>query len=253
MTTRSPPQKNTHPEKQKPKEKQRQLMLPKARQILTPELPFELHKRASVRSHLTAITQDSQSTAASDVHSDVLARKLIEAEDDENDDYIAVTRGGAEDVVSTFFIPGITGKARCLEKSEKVNDTETSSFEHGREKDSIAASSRSSTKRSEKSSRSRTSAGDSRRSSGESYEKNSRSDSSLDHAEQLYSAVVESIQARRDEGLNDLGEEEYQRMMSLLHPEEPEPSLRQQVTSIRRILSDFERKEMLKQRKSKKG
>lgn len=235
-----------HPEKQK--QRLLSLSLPKTSQILSPELPFALHKRASVRSQLTAVTQDTQSIA-SDVLFDVVATKVNETDDDE--DFSDVESRQPEKVASAFFIPGITGKARCLQ-SDAVARKASPVDELIDEKASIAESSRASTKRSGKSSRSRTSNGPSRSSSRCTSDERSN-DESMDSADLLYDAVVDSIQARRKEGLTDVGEEEFQRMLSLLQCDTPEPSLRQQVTSIRRLLSDFERKELLKQRKSKKG
>ena len=244
MNEQSEPSPRTkHPEKQN--QRLLSLSLPKASQILSPELPFALHKRASVRSQLTAVTHDTQSTT-SDVLSDVVARKVIEIDDDE-DDFGAIQ---SEKPVSSFFIPGITGKARCLQ-SDLEDAKPRSAVELIEEKASIAESSRASTKRSEKSTRSRASTICSRNSSR--CESDDRSnDDSMDSADLLYGAVVESIHARRNDGLTDLGEEDFQRMLSLLQHDAEEPSLRQQVTSIRRLISDFERKELLKKTKTKK-
>ena len=249
MDTQHSP-KGKHPEKQK--QRLLSLSLPKASQILSPELPFALQRRTSVRSQLTAITHDTQSTTScSDVLSHVAARRLTETDDEE--EYSEAGASRSEKATSTFFIPGITGKARCLQSNpfvEKCRPVDVGI----EEKASTAESSRASTKRSEKSSRSRnsrTSTGPSRSSSHETSDDRS-DDDSLDPADLLYGAVVESIQARRKEGLTDLGEGDFQRMLSLLQHDAAEPSLREQVTSIRMIISDFERKKLLKQKKSKK-
>ena len=233
-----PSPRTKRPEKLKQKQRMLSLSLPKANQILSPELPFALHKRASVRSQLTAVTQDTQSTT-SDVLSDVVARKVNDPDDDEEEEVSKVRASTSEKPVAAFFIPGITGKARCLQSDPEMTKPQVQpDAELIEEKASIAESSRASTKRSEKSSRSRTSNGDSRASSRD----DRSTDDSMDSAGMLYGAVVESIQARRKEGLTDLGEEEFQRMLSLLQHDAEEPSLRQQVTSIRRLLSELRTK-----------
>jgi hypothetical protein len=239
-----PSPRTKHPEKQK--QRLLSLSLPKANQILSPELPFALHKRASVRSQLTAITQDTQSTT-SDVLRDVVAKKVNETDDDEDDSEIGAIQ--SDKPVSSFFIPGITGKARCLQ-SDLEDAKPRPAVQLIEEKASIAESSRASTKRSEKSTRSRTSTICSRNSSRCESDDGSNHDS-MNSAELLYGAVVESIHARRKDGLTDLGEEEFQRTLTLLQHDAEEPSLRQQVTSIRRLLSDFEQKELQKKKKSK--
>lgn len=180
---------------------------------------------------------------------------------------------------SSFFIPGITGKARCLQTDKRVNTTRTkhnqpkqqhlvteakanttaakeasTTNESLDERASRAESSRASAKRSEQSaSGSRVShSGDCDSNRSVLSDEKSRTSAGIEHANLLYGAVVDSIQARRNEGLNDLGEEDFQRMLSLLQPNDAETSLRQQVSSIRNLLSDYERKELLKQRKHKK-
>jgi hypothetical protein len=92
----------------------------------------------------------------------------------------------------------------------------------------------------------------------------SATSSELDDAHLLYGAVVDSIQARREEGLIGLGEEEFQRMLQALEKDMTStdasslsgdhPDLRNQVSSIRSLLNDYEgRKKVLKRRKQKES
>ena len=249
------------------KHKQRRLTLPRSNpieqtsQILTPELPFGLQKRASVRSQLTSITHDTQSTTSEGL-SHVMATKVNASsvdgtEDYDEDEHVVGETPTSLEARSSFFIPGITGKARCLQADKRVNRKHNQSLlvtESIDEKASRAeSSSRASAKRSEQSaSGSRISHDCDSNRSVLSDDNKSGASAGIEHANLLYGAVVDSIQARRNEGLNDLGEEDFQRMLSLLQPNEGEPSLRQQVSSIRSLLSDYERKELLKQRKHKK-
>jgi hypothetical protein len=233
------------------KHKQRPLLLPRSnpvestQHILSPELPFALHKRASVRSQITTTTHDSQSTAPSVTpYFHTIARKIADEEDD------------SVDGESSFFIPGITGKARCLQ-SEELSRTESITRKQGEiplQKLSSIASGSTSRIRINHQSPTRSTKPTLSESSVRSEMSSSKDGFGMDQANSLYGAVVESIQARRNEGVNNLGEEDFQRMMSLLQPQmiENESNLRQQVTSIRDILTDYERKELQKRRKHKK-
>ena len=112
------------------KHKQRRLTLPRSNpieqtsQILTPELPFGLQKRASVRSQLTNITHDTQSTTSEGL-SHVMATKVnpssVDGTEDYDEDEHVDGETPAVDARSSFFIPGITGKARCLQTDKRVN------------------------------------------------------------------------------------------------------------------------------------
>jgi hypothetical protein len=218
----------------------------------------------------------------------VNASSVDGTEDFDEDEHVVpeVSPTEEEARTSSFFIPGITGKARCLQTDKRAATrtkhnqpkhqhgvteatatiaaavrvssspprTTTATYESIDEKASRAESSRASAKPSEQSaSGSRVShSGDCDSNRSVLSDDKSGTSAGIEHANLLYGAVVDSIQARRNEGLNDLGEEDFQRMLSLLQPTDAEPSLRQQVTSIRSILSDYERKELLKQRKHKK-
>lgn len=238
-----------HPEthKQRRPDLPRSNPIEKTSKILAPELPGQfITKRSSIRSHLTAVTHDSHSTAASE-QSHVVARRI------EDEDASPQERRN-----SSFFIPGITGKARCLDADDSALRFRASK---GMEADSVGESRGSHQTTSRKSVASRGSRGS--RKSETSHppadgSSASSSEANLDQAHQLYDAVIDSIHSRREEGTNDLDEEDFQRMVKLLEKdveklelEEETTGLREQVTSIQNLLSDYEKKKRRKQAKKK--
>lgn len=242
-----------HPEthKQRRPDLPRSNPIEKTSKILAPELPGQfITKRSSIRSHLTAVTHDSHSTAASE-QSHIVARKIEDGFE------------SPPEPRSSFFIPGITGKARCLDangspirlRSNKLIEESESSLGESRGSHHTA---------SRKSEASRGSRGSRKSGSHTSHSHHhhnaadgssaSSSEPNLDQAHQLYDAVIDSIHSRREEGTNDLDEDEFQRMVKLLEKdveklelEDETSGLREQVTSIQNLLFDYEKKKRRKQ------
>lgn len=249
-----------HPEthKQRRPDLPRSNPIEKTSKILAPELPGQfITKRSSIRSHLTAVTHDSHSTAASE-QSHIVARKIEDGFET------------PPEPRSSFFIPGITGKARCLDASGNANANgsplRSRSHKLMEEAESSLGESRGSHHTaSRKSEASRGSRGSRKSGSHKSHHSAadgssaSSSEPNLDQAHQLYDAVIDSIHSRREEGTNDLDEDEFQRMVKLLENdveklelEDETSGLREQVTSIQNLLSDYERKKRRKQASKKK-
>lgn len=263
-----------HPEKHRQRRPELPRMNPveQTSKILAPEIPHGIYKRASVRSHLTAITAES-SVVSEDIS---VARREKETEEER----YAHPKGRLQQKrasTGSFFIPGITGTARCLQQEEPKQSKRLSlsarvqraaAVEHEADsihdtKTSLASESRES-KRSEVSHKSRGSRSTADRSHQASLKSNDSSVSSeLDDAHLLYESVVDSIQSRREEGMIGLGEDEFQRMLQELEKDMTStenvslgdhPDLRHQVTSIRSLLNDYEgRKKVLKRRKQRES
>ena len=287
--------------------------------ILAPELPGQFRKQPSTRTQITASTIDSSSHCSSPSANMMMLKKREEEWNrakEEEEEQEELRRQLQQ---STFFIPGITGKARCLSsKNNKLSSSSSCSTSPTRK--SVTVPLKKSTKTTKSTSSSTTTTQsirdaimksptrqrrrqqqqqeqqqgeedsrpkrlilseiDLQDSDNDPLERRSRGGTTPDHlsyqslsttstasstqkdaASQLFEAVVSSIQTRREEMVRQYGlkEDEFQRMLQELNRnqittiEQEQPSLRDQVDSIRDLLTDYyEHKRINKLRRKRK-
>jgi hypothetical protein len=208
--------------------------------ILAPELPGQfLRKKSSIRSNVTATTHDSQSTISV---ADSSFTSFTRDEPNRSSD----TTSREEDDRSSFFIPGITGRARCLESypgdQRMTNKRQGSSLSPKKDNHSQQPSLRLRCDSSQISH-------DSTQSRGGSSSKSGNKSHASKRQQNPYDNLVDSIRTRHEGGFSLLDEEDFQSMMEELHKDiaqlhlyREDHSLRNQIISIRTLLKEYQEK-----------